>query len=89
VFVMGNMGDIRKEKAMKPVLKRIGLMGFLAVLFLRLVILSAEAGQKEKISATKKYGPIISRSIIYPGDLPKHEILPDFLRLSAAACSSE
>ena len=60
---------------MERLRKRIGFGCLLAILSWALVGFSAEAGQKEKISVTKKYGPILSRSIIYPGDLPKHEMV--------------
>ena len=60
---------------MERLRKRIGLVFLLAILSWVLVGFSAEAGQKEKISVTKKYGPILSRSIMYPGDLPKHEMV--------------
>ena len=88
MFVMGNMGDISKGEAMKPLLKRIGLISLLAVFLLCLVVVSAEAGQKEKFFATKKYGPIISRSIIYPGDMPKHEMV-QLVRMDTVIRSSD
>ena len=73
---------------MERLLKRIGLASLLAILSLTLVGFSAEASQKEKISATKKYGPIISRSIIYPGDLPKHEMV-QLVRMDIVIRSSD
>jgi len=67
---------------------RLVFIGLLTIFLLSLVVLVAEAGQKEKISATKKYGPIVSRSIIYPGDLPKHEMV-QLVRLDTVIRSSD
>jgi hypothetical protein len=84
------MGDMGKEEAMTLLFKsnRLVFIGLLTIFLLSLVVLVAEAGQKEKISATKKYGPIVSRSIIYPGDLPKHEMV-QLVRLDTVIRSSD
>jgi hypothetical protein len=84
------MGDMGKEEAMTLLCKsnRLVFIGLLTIFLLSLVVLVAEAGQKEKISVTKKYGPVISRSIIYPEDLPKHEMV-QLVRMDTCIRSSE
>ena len=69
VHLQRPMGDMGNEEAITLLFKsnRLVFIGLLTIFLLSLFVLVAEAGQKEKISATKKYGPVISRNVIYPG----------------------
>ena len=59
---------------MKQHLSRVGFVGLAVALCLALMSFSAEAGVKKKVSVVLKQGPVVSRTIIYPGDALKHEM---------------
>ena len=59
---------------MKDFYPKMGPIGLTVLLCLALISFSAEAGVQKKIVASKKFGAYLSRNIIYPGDLPKHEM---------------
>ncbi len=53
---------------------RRGVVGVIAAFVVVSMSFSAQAGEKKKIMATNKQGPPISRTVVSPGDDPKHEL---------------
>jgi hypothetical protein len=54
---------------------RRGVVGVIAAFVVVSLSFSAQAGEKKKITGTNKPGPPISRTVVYPGDDPKHELV--------------
>jgi hypothetical protein len=54
---------------------RRGVVGVIAAFVVVSLSFSAQAGEKKKIMGTNKQGPPISRTVVYPGDDPKHELV--------------
>ena len=54
---------------------RRGVVGVIATFLVVSLSFSAQAGEKKKITGTNKLGPPISRTVVYPGDDPKHELV--------------
>jgi hypothetical protein len=50
------------------------LLGVIAAFVVISLSFSAQAAEKKKYSGTNKVGPPISRTVVYPGDDPKHEV---------------
>jgi hypothetical protein len=53
---------------------RRGVVGVIAAFVVVSLSFSAQAGEKKKITGTNKEGPPISRTVVFPGDDPKHEL---------------
>jgi hypothetical protein len=53
---------------------RRGVVGVIAALVVVSLSFSTQAGEKKKIMGTDKAGPPISRTVVFPGDDPKHEL---------------
>jgi hypothetical protein len=54
---------------------RRGVVGVIAAFVVVSLSFSAQAAEKKKITGTNKHGPFISRTVVYPGDDPKHELV--------------
>ena len=54
---------------------RRGVVGVIAAFVVVSLSFSAQAGEKKKVMGTDKAGPPISRTVVYPGDDPKHELV--------------
>ena len=54
---------------------RRGVVGVIAAFVVVSLSFSAQAAQKKKIMGTDKAGPPISRTVVSPGDDPKHELV--------------
>jgi hypothetical protein len=54
---------------------RRGVVGVIAALVVVSLNFSAQAGEKKKVMGTNKEGPNIVRTVISPGDDPKHEVV--------------
>ena len=54
---------------------RRGVVGVIAVFVVVCLSFSAQAAEKKKYSGTNKLGPPISRTVVSPGDDPKHELV--------------
>jgi hypothetical protein len=54
---------------------RRGVVGVIAAFVVISLSFSAQAGEKKKITGTNKFGPFISRTVVSPGDDPKHELV--------------
>ena len=53
---------------------RRGVVGVIAAFVVVSLSFSAQAAEKKKIMGTDKEGPPISRTVVSPGDDPKHEL---------------
>jgi hypothetical protein len=53
---------------------RRGVVGVIAVFVVVFLSFSAQAAEKKRIKGTDKGGPTISRTVVSPGDDPKHEL---------------
>jgi hypothetical protein len=53
---------------------RRGVVGVIATFLVVSLSFSAQAGEKKKITGTNKPGPPISKTVVSPGDDPKHEL---------------
>ena len=53
---------------------RRGVVGVIAAFVVVSMSFSAQAGEKKRIKGTDKVGPPISRTVVSPGDDPKHEL---------------
>ena len=53
---------------------RRGVVGVIAAFVVVSLSFSAQAAEKKKIMGTDKLGPPISRTVVSPGDDPKHEL---------------
>jgi hypothetical protein len=53
---------------------RRGVVGVIAALVVVSLSFSAQAGEKKKITGTNKVGPVISRTVVFPLEDPKHEL---------------
>jgi hypothetical protein len=51
------------------------IFGVIAAFVVVSLSFSAQAGEKKKVMGTDKYGPTISRTVVSPGDDPKHELV--------------
>lgn len=54
---------------------RRGVVGVIAAFVVVSLSFSAQAAEKRKIKGTNKAGPPISRTVVSPGDDPKHELV--------------
>jgi hypothetical protein len=54
---------------------RRGVVGVIAAFVVVSLSFSAQAGEKKKLTGINKIGPHISRTVVYPGDDPKHELV--------------
>jgi hypothetical protein len=54
---------------------RRGVVGVIAAFVVVSLSFSAQAGEKKKVMGTNKEGPDISRTVVSPGDDPKHELI--------------
>jgi hypothetical protein len=54
---------------------RIGVVGIIAAFVVVSLSFPVQAAEKKKISGTNKQGQAISRTVVYPGDDPKHELI--------------
>jgi hypothetical protein len=54
---------------------RRGVVGVIAAFVVVSLSFSVQAGEKKKITGTDKGGPTISRTVVSPGDDPKHELV--------------
>ena len=54
---------------------RRGVVGVIAAFVVVSLSFSAQAGEKKKVMGTNKEGPPISRTVVPPGDDPKHELV--------------
>jgi len=72
---------------MKRLMPRLVLVVLVAVLCVVLVSLSAEAGEKKKISGTNKLGTVLARSIAFPDNFPKHEMHQLVRKDTVISCS--
>ena len=54
---------------------RRGVVGVIAAFVVVSLSFSAQAGEKKKITGTNKIGPDIARTVVSPGDDPKHELV--------------
>ena len=59
---------------------RRGVVGVIAAFVAVSISFSAQAAEKKKYSGTNKFGPPISRTVVSPGDDPKHELVLYFRR---------
>jgi hypothetical protein len=62
------------EESLKTQLRR-GVVGVIAAFVVVSLSFSAQAAEKKKIMGTDKLGPPISRTVVSPGDDPKHELV--------------
>ena len=53
---------------------RRGVVGVIAAFVVVSLSFSAQAGEKKKITGTNKVGPVISRTVVFPLEDPKHEL---------------
>ena len=53
---------------------RRGVVGVIAAFVVISLSFSAQAAEKKKITGTNKQGPLISHTVVSPGDDPKHEL---------------
>ena len=53
---------------------RRGVVGVIAAFVVVSLSFSAQAGEKKKVMGTNKLGPPISRTVVTPGEDPKHEV---------------
>jgi hypothetical protein len=65
---------------------RRGVVGIIAAFVVVSLSFSAQAAEKKKIMGTNKHGPPISRTVVSPGDDPKHELV--VLMISRATTTS-
>ena len=54
---------------------RRGVVGVIAAFVVVSLSFSAQAAEKKKVMGTNKPGPPISRTVVSPGDDPKHELV--------------
>jgi hypothetical protein len=54
---------------------RRGVVGVIAAFVVVSLSFSAQAAEKKKYSGTNKIGPTISKTVVSPGDDPKHELV--------------
>jgi len=54
---------------------RRGVVGVIAAFVVVSLSFSAQAAEKKKVMGTDKQGPPISRTVVSPGDDPKHELV--------------
>jgi hypothetical protein len=54
---------------------RRGVVGVIAAFVVVSLSFSAQAAEKKKVMGTNKIGPPISRTVVSPGDDPKHELV--------------
>ena len=69
------LGSKRADWEESPMTQlRRGVVGVIAAFVVVSLSFSAQAAEKKKVMGTNKLGPTISRTVVSPGDDPKHEL---------------
>jgi len=69
------LGSKRADWEGSPITQlRRGVVGVIATFLVVSLSFSAQAGEKKKITGTNKVGPVISRTVVFPLEDPKHEL---------------
>ncbi len=71
--LLGSKRAVWEESPMTEL--RRGVVGVIAAFVVDSLSFSAQAGEKKKVMGTDKEGPPISRTVVSPGDDPKHELV--------------
>jgi hypothetical protein len=70
------LGSKRADWEESPMTQlRRGVVGVIAAFVVVSLSFSAQAAEKKKVMGTDKVGPFISRTVVFPGDDPKHELV--------------
>jgi hypothetical protein len=82
------LGSKRADWEESPMTQlRRGVVGVIAAFVMVSLSFSAQAGEKKRIMGTDKQGPPISRTVVSPGDDPKHELVVLLIRRDTTTSS--